>query len=277
MHKSAGTKKLSNEDIDHIRGLVRSKHNELNKLNDIIGSQIFSILELNSRVLYYPLEEDDVSGFAEKIKGQSFVCINTSIPYDKQVFAAAHELYHLWFNGDKELILSSTLEDNPFDTDSPKSINELKANRFAAEFLVEENLLRQEMHTYSIKKDQIEIKDVLKLSSLFVVPYKTMTRRLYEIGMITEKEFNNYYSIPNSELENWRKRLSITLPTRDNKIALANLVDIAMESYEKELITIEKLEELLSYQNLTPEMVGIDIHEKYIPLSEEEIDKMMED
>jgi len=169
--------------LELIKSQAHQKHVEYNKLNDIIGTQIFNILALNSRVLYYPLEDDDVWGFADKIKEQSFVCISTSIPYDKQVFAAAHELYHLWFNEEQELILSSVLEEEE-DINSQINDTELRANRFAAEFLVEENLLRQEMKTYGINRDNIGIKEILKLATLFLVPYKTMVRRLYELNIL---------------------------------------------------------------------------------------------
>ena len=261
--------------VDHIKTLVRQKHVEYNKLNDVIGSQIFNILESNSRVLYYPLEDGDVWGFSEKIKGQSFVCINTSIPYDKQVFAAAHELYHLWFDDEDELILSSALEEVP--SRNGIAIAELKANRFAAEFLVEENLLRQEMTTYSISKDKIDIKDILKLSHLFLVPYKTMVKRLYEVRIISKSSFNKFIAIPEIEVEIWRKRLGITLPTRENKIGLDNLVDNAMELYEKNLITLEKLEYLLAFSQLTPQQLGIEQPQEYVPPTDDELQSIMEE
>lgn len=258
--------------FDHIKSLVRQKHVEYNKLNDVIGAQIFNILESNSRVLYYPLEDEDVWGFSEKIKGQSFVCINTSIHYDKQVFAAAHELYHLWFDDEDELILSSALEEVP--SENGITIDELKANRFAAEFLVEENLLRQEMTTYSISKDKVDIRDLLKLSHLFSVPYKTMVKRLYEVGIISKSGFNKFIAIPEIEVEIWRKRLGITLPTRENKIGLDNLVDNAMELYERNLITLEKLEYLLSFSQLTLQQLGIEQPQEYIPPTDDELQSM---
>lgn len=266
---------LDADTIEYIKGLARQKHNEYNKLNDVIGSQIFNILEYNSRVLYYPLEDDDVWGFAEKIKGQSFVCINTSIPYDKQVFVAAHELYHLWFNGEEELILSSSLEAE--ETSYQINENELKANRFAAEFLVEENLLRQEMKTYDISKDNISIKEILRLSTLFLVPYKTMVRRLKEIKIFNKTSYEKFSSVSKEEIEMWRTRLSIRLPVRENKIGLDNLVDKAMELYEKKLITIEKLEYLLSFADLSIEQLGIETAPVYVPPTDEELQLIMEE
>lgn len=33
-----------------------------------------------------------------------FVAINTSIPIDCQVFAAAHELYHIWYEKNPDIL-----------------------------------------------------------------------------------------------------------------------------------------------------------------------------
>ena len=99
-------KDLSKQEVQNIQALAREKLVAYCKLNDVIGTQIFSILEKESKVLYYPLEEQQVWGFSERIKGKAFVCINTSLPYDKQVFAAAHELYHLWFGTSGEIMIS---------------------------------------------------------------------------------------------------------------------------------------------------------------------------
>ena len=49
-----------------------------------------------------------------------------------------------------------------------QEISEKKANRFAAEFLVDEQLLKQEIDIYKVKK--YAIKSILQLASLFTVP-----------------------------------------------------------------------------------------------------------
>lgn len=248
--------KLDSKTIDEIKAKARKKLNEYSKLNDVIGGQIFNILELENKVLYYPIEDEKVWGFSEKIKGKSFVWINTAIAYDKQVFAAAHELYHLWFENDGEVILKADIEE--MNNSISISENELKANRFAAEFLINEELLLQEMRTYSVDKSKIDIKDIIKVSNLFIIPYKTMVKRLYEIKLINKKRYIELMELPNEEIEIWRNRLGLSLPTRDNKIGLSNLVDKAMELYEEKKITREKLEYLLNLAGLDLEEMGIE-------------------
>jgi len=242
---------------------MNSKH------KDIIGDQVFKLLEQNCRVLYYPLEDDDVWGFTERIKGQLFVCINTSIPYEKQIFTAAHELYHIWFDVEKaqEVILSSNLE----ETESVNiDINELKANRFAAEFLAETKLLEQEMARYGIGAYNITIKEVLQLCDIFTIPYKTMSRRLHEIGAINSSTLANLLSATEKDIVVWNKILCITAPYKQNYIRLDNLIEKSVELYERNMITYEKLEYLLGFSGMSPVDVGI-VKTVYEPLTDDEI------
>ena len=266
---------LDNKTIESIKASARQKLVEYSKLNDVIGAQIFSILEHQNKVLYYPLEDDSVWGFSETIKGKSFVCINTSIPYDKQVFTAAHELYHLWFEYNGEVILSTDIEET--NSNNTISINEMKANRFAAEFLINEELLNQEIRAYALEKNKIDIRDVLILSNLFVVPYKTMVNRLFETKIINKEKYAKLVLLTNEQIEIWRNRIGLSLPTRENKIGLNSLVDKAMELYEKNLISRDKLEHLLGYANLNLEQMGIPLEDPYVPPTDDELDVIMED
>ena len=248
--------KLTSSDMQKIIDDANEKLVDCFKHRDIIGGQVFKLLELNSRVLYYPLEDDDVWGFMERINNQVFVCINTSIPYDKQVFVAAHELYHIWFNDKnaQELILSTNLEGCVGDD---VDINELKANRFAAEFLAATKVLEQEMLRYGICKHRVTTKEVLLLCDIFTLPYKTMVRRLLEIDAINEEKFDELFFVLPEEIRKWRTILGIALPVKEDHIALDNLIEKSLELYEKNLISYERLEYLLSFAKCSPKDVGI--------------------
>lgn len=205
-----------------------------------------------------------------EIDEKPFVAINTSIPVDAQVFAAAHELYHIWYDKKAEALLPSILDEH-VDHD----ISELRANRFATEFLMEQDLLHSEMNLYSIIRGRITIKDILTLASLFTVPYKAMVKRLHEVSAIVKEDRSNYLSKSDSTIEQLRKRFSIPKPETDCRIALDNLVDLAVSSYENKLISFEKLEYLLSMSNLEPADIGISKPDAYIPPSDDELDEIM--
>lgn len=149
-------KELNDFEIAEVKKQAWEKLGVCRKTNDIIGTQIFSMLSLFARVIYYPLGKDAPWGFTRISGSQNdsglekpFVAINTSIPVSCQVFAAAHELYHIWYEQNPDVLPGDLLDEDGKET------NERKANRFAAEFLVDDMVLRQEIETYKIKKLQL--------------------------------------------------------------------------------------------------------------------------
>jgi len=265
--------KLDDSDVKKIIAGANAKLNEHSKQDDIIGDHVFRLLEQNCRVLYYPLEEDDVWGFIERIKGQLFVCINTSIPYEKQVFAAAHELYHIWFDGEnaQEVVLSSNLEETEA---SHIDVCELKANRFAAEFLAETKLLEKEMLRYKIDNNEITIKEVLLLCDVFTIPYKTMVRRLHETKAIRHNTLVELLYVTENEIKKRKTILGINAPVKQDYILLDNLIEKSVEVYERGLITFEKLEYLLEFAGISPEDVGI-AKSVFTPVTDDEIAEIL--
>ena len=108
-------RELNDIEIKEIKDHAREKLGKCRKTNDIIGSQIFSILGLYARVIYYPFGKDAPWGFI-RISGsrndaaldKPFVAINTSIPVPCQVFAAVHELYHIWYEHNPDVLRRRT-------------------------------------------------------------------------------------------------------------------------------------------------------------------------
>jgi Zn-dependent peptidase ImmA (M78 family) len=274
---------LSDEEIAEIQRQASAKLGECKKTQDVIGTQIFLILSLYARVLYYPLGKAGPWGitymwgmYSAAPAEKAFVAINTSIPVDAQVFAAAHELYHVWYDKKAEAIPSSIL-DEADERGVQLDISELKANRFAVEFLVDEDLLRREMRLYSIAPHKITIKDILRLATLFTVPYRTMVKRLHETGTISQYERGQYLSKDESSIEQLRKRYPFAIPETDNRIVLDNLVELAAAAYEKKKISYEKLEYLLSMSNLEPGDVGITEPESFAPPNDDKLDEIMDE
>ena len=269
------TPELTAAELSEIKEQAASKLGVCKKQNDIIGQQIFSILSLYARVIYYPLGEKAVWGFTRIIgtsekesAGRPFVAINSSIPVDCQVFAAAHELYHIWYDEKAEIVPANIIDES--------DRNELKANRFAAEFLVDEDLLLRELNMYSISGNSITIKDILRLSELFTVPYRTMAKRLYETGVYDKKNRDLFLSKTEEEVLAARKRFAIPVPQSDSRIAIDTLNDLAVNAYEKQLISYEKLAYLLSISELTPADIGVYEPKKSLFPSDDELSEIME-
>lgn len=270
------TNELSEIDVNEIKEFAREKLGRCRKGNDIIGTQIFSILGLHARAIYYPLGKDAPWGFTRISGSQNdasldkpFVAINSSIPVDCQVFAAAHELYHIWYEQNPDVLPADLLKGQN------QEISEKKANRFAAEFLVDEQLLKQEIDIYKIKK--YTIKSILQLASLFFVPYRTMVKRLFEISMISGSEADSFLSETEEAIWQYKKRYSIPIINTDERVAIDNLVELAVNAYEKGLISFEKLEYLLEMSRLTPNDLGIEKKTSYSFPSDDELDRIMEE
>ena len=244
-------------------------------MHDIIGMQIFSILGLNSRVIFFPLGNNapwgftDIKGTNDNYSGSVFVVLNSSISVDSQVFAAAHELYHIWYERKEDIITGSDLDYSDDDR------TEQMASRFAAEFLVNEDLLKSEIRSYAKDPDKITMKDILKLSELFVVPYQTMIRRLFEIGILNSDSQREYLDKTEKEIDAERKRYAISVVKTDERIAIANHTELSVEAYEKGLITYERLEFLLKKSKLTPQEIGIQKDSNYQFPSDDELDDIM--
>lgn len=72
-------------------------------------------------------------------KGILFVYINSQLPQEKQNFAAAHELYHIWF--DKDYLTNPKMLNGTTLNDETDIARELRTNLFAAMILVPKHVL----------------------------------------------------------------------------------------------------------------------------------------
>lgn len=273
---------LSKKEISEIKEKVNCFMGWCKRNNSIIKEDIFNILQIKSRTIYYPIKDDHICGFVYRFKKFIFTYINTNIPREKQVFAAAHELYHILYSNDmmQELVNDDVLEENELSKKIKKE--DLKANRFAAEILVPEDIIRNEIAIRNIEKNKLGIKEIVQLMDIFLVPYKTIVRRLYEIEYINIERcyelLNEEDRKNNNKIIFWQKRLGVCNRNneRTNSIKLDKLVDMSLELYEKKAITFEKLTYLLGLSKLKPDDFNIKEEKLEFP-SEDEILKILED
>lgn len=62
-----------------------------------------------------------------------------------------------------------------------------------------------------------------------------MVKRLYEINVYSADKFNLFMQYTNQDVTIWRDRLGLSLPVREKKIGLSDLVDKTISLYEKKL------------------------------------------
>lgn len=162
--------------------------------NSIIKDGIFKILEKHCVVVYYPFEDESKTrGFHIKrfLKGKlaDFVYINTARSSAEQIFAAAHELGHVWEVAKK---IWETLE---YKDDLTEDIEETIVNRFAAELLMPEEQFERTFWTHmrdmgydpqKIRLDELVRVVVMQMTD-YMAPYESVRRRLVETKIVSDE------------------------------------------------------------------------------------------
>ena len=133
---------LSKEEIKHLKKQAKDARG-LYGLNTPIGTNIFSFIEQKGDVVFQlqNFEKSDLDAMIIKYSAKStkkYIIINSENPLINQVFAAAHELYHYTYN------FIENSQDSIVCSFSKNEKEEIKANRFAAEFLLPEAALKDE-------------------------------------------------------------------------------------------------------------------------------------
>lgn len=276
---------LNEVQVDEIRKLAGDERRFLGFVGETpIANDIFTILDrLDIMLLEYPIEpEGDRPAFSAAImyseegdKKLTFIGLNTADFYDKQIFAIAHELYHYYTKSGSHL-------SRPEDEES--SLIEVKANRFAAEFLLPETVLESivldEFKTSTLEKVQHKtlLRFIARLHCTWWLPYRSLVRRLHEIGAITSEQYAELYSVDERDLQgeygkigqaiNKEVFLKLNQPTK-NIGTSPNEIEIIIRNFEDNLIDEDKFAETLSLFNRTPDEFGYEIK-----VSQEDIDEL---
>ena len=276
---------LNEVQIDEIRKLVGEKRRSLGFIGEIpIANDILTILDkLNIMLLEYPIEsEGNRPAFSAAImyseEGDNkltFIGLNTADYYDKQIFAIAHELYHFYLKAGTHLSRPDDEENN---------LREVKANRFAAEFLLPETVLESivldEFKTSSL--DSIHHKTLMRfiarLQCTWWLPYRSLVKRLYEIEAITSKQYTELYNVDERDLSRKYGKigqainsdffLKLNMPTK-NIGASPIEIEVIIRNFEDNLIDEDKFAETLSLFNRTPAEFGYEIK-----VSQEDLDEL---
>jgi Zn-dependent peptidase ImmA (M78 family) len=276
---------LNEVQVDEIRKLAGDERRFLGFVGETpIANDIFTILDrLDIMLLEYPIEpEGDRPAFSAAImyseeddKKLTFIGLNTADYYDKQIFAIAHELYHYYTKSGSHL-------SRPEDEES--SLIEVKANRFAAEFLLPETVLESivldAFKTSSLEKIQHKtlLRFIARLHCTWWLPYRSLVRRLHEIGAISSEQYAELYSVDERDLQgeygkigqatNKEEFLKLNQPTK-NIGTSPNEIEIIIRNFEDNLIDEDKFAETLSLFNRTPDEFGYEIK-----VSQDDIDEL---
>lgn len=180
------------------------------------------------------LEMDNkISGACFKVDSQQIMFINSKHPKGRQVFTAAHEIYHLFY------------EDTTFTICNLNSNDEVEknANHFASFLLIPINAL------YSYKKEnnieKWDLNSIIDCEQYFQISHEALLYRLKSSGDITFEEFNLFKPNIKNNAQHRGYDSSLYEPYIDKNYTIGNYVRLVEKVYGKDLISNGKREEYL--------------------------------
>ena len=182
--------------FQHLRRYVKEFNAAYNG-NNIIQDDIFNIAgnyaEKNGthlELLRLPIQDEAFCAFTCVRDGELFMVLNSYLPVCKQIFAAAHELYHIWCyisNQDDSLLLNGSFLTAEILDDTAAADEDQEANAFAALLLVSSTALNEQMEIYGLDQNHIELPSIIRLMDIFAVPFKAIVLRLYEEQILDKR------------------------------------------------------------------------------------------
>lgn len=266
---------MDKKQLNEIRDLAEAERRTLGYMGgNPVGNDMPDILDkLGIILLEQPIEsEGDIPAFSAVIMCMEendtelvFLGLNTSDYYDKQIFTIAHELYHYYTKSGSHL---SRIEKEESD------IIEAKANRFAAEFLLPETALKKivfnEFKTEylgNIGKKAI-LRFIARLHCTWWLPYRSIVRRLCEIGALSLSRSLEFYDIderdPDGEYYKYglavnRDIFNCLNEKTNNKGASPGKIEKIIRNFEDELIDEDKFAETLKLFDKIPDEFGYQV------------------
>lgn len=267
---------LNKEVIDRIenKALQQRKMNDLGTESPI-GNKVFDIVEnqYDSLLLLYPLKSKNIAGFTRKQGSITQVFVNSSFDRAFQNFACAHELYHLIDLQERQIDkfivcndkdISETMNQDNID------IDELKANYFAASFLLPKDVIDErfkKIKGINCSREDF-ILEIIKLQSQYEVPFKTILKRLKELKIINDGNYEqlkiyedkilDYCKMMDKSILNSIEELETS---SYRKYHTLNVSKMAADVYKNNIISFAKLESIIKDYDKTIEDFNIEKQE----------------
>jgi Zn-dependent peptidase ImmA (M78 family) len=229
--------------------------------NNIMRDDIFSLIsnftkqkEVPFKLLRFPIDDTELCAFTRIKKGTIFATINTAIPLGKQIFAAAHELYHILRfieTNDLDFIEHGSLLTIAQMENGNLLEEDKEANAFAALILAPKKSIEEQAKIHNVNFSELTFNDIILFMNLFAMPYKAMAMRFFECGFInkaqTEGLLNsetNESIIQFCESNDLETRWLQRTPFINNIESICTMVE---KNKQEEVVTEMRADEDLSY------------------------------
>jgi Zn-dependent peptidase ImmA (M78 family)/DNA-binding XRE family transcriptional regulator len=145
----------------------------------------------------------------ESLEAPPWILVSSSQPVDRQRYSIAHEIAHLLLHEEDLLTHHPHYYRRHFDQ------REIDAESFAAELLMPQDLIRNSV-TKLRTKEPVEEAAFL-LSYIYQVSFTAISKRLYELNLITRAIYNHLTTVKPSKLEGAAKKFVVKYPFKPEK------------------------------------------------------------
>lgn len=232
-------------------------------VNAPIGINVFSFIAQNEDVVFQlqDFEDSDLDAMIIKYSPKSerkYIVINSAKPLINQVFAAVHEFYHYQYS------FTGNTKESFICSFNKKDKEEIKANRFAAEFLLPEEALKSELDSFfkfqSNFEDALISKQIVFCFSLvikYALPLKAVLYRLKEENITsTDFLFSHYADVKCILLEMVNDfPLLKDLYSNSNKYVHESLYDLVPLLYNKGRLDDSTLNNIIKQFDLSESQI----------------------
>ena len=260
-----------------VQEVVENVREEYILNNTIIKDDIFRILEKHCVVFYYPIEDETKNrGFHIKrfLNGKltDFVYINTANTMAEQIFAAAHELGHVWKVASKVWEKLGTEHYEKLT----EEIEERIVGRFAAELLMPEKefkmTCRAHIEGLGFDPTHIRFEQIIRVMVMqmcdYMVPYEAVRRRMIETSIISQEIGEIFCADKYSKIDDivsaYLKDLNTALEERSKKKTIPGLRDLLVKAEESGAVSeyvLSKIKEDFSVEGVktTDQIINISV------------------
>lgn len=254
-----GEKELSSDEILQIKNQSKDARGRYG-LNAPIGTNIFSFLEQKGDIVFQlqDFKESELDAMIIKYSAKSqkkYIIINSNKPLINQIFAAAHEFYHYLYS------FIGNSQDSIVCTFSKNDKEEIKANRFAAEFLLPEEALKDEVNSFSRFIDgkflnapiARQIVFCFYLITKYSIPLKAVMYRLREENISnTDYLLNHYEDVKQLLLDFSKSETHVKeLYAKNNEYITEQLYNLVPYLYNKGRLDNSTVDEIIKKFSLS--------------------------
>jgi Zn-dependent peptidase ImmA (M78 family)/transcriptional regulator with XRE-family HTH domain len=122
-----------------------------------------------------------------------WILVSSTQPIDRQRYSIAHEIAHLLLHEEELLVHHPHYYRRHFDR------REIDAESFAAELLMPHELIKKSVGQWEVNKPLEEA--VFLLSYLYQVSFTAMSKRVYELKLVTRSTYEDLCKVKPSKLE----------------------------------------------------------------------------